>query len=264
MNTGVVNLGGINTYTGNSTIASGATLRTLAATALSASSAFTITGTLDLNGFSNAIELLAGSGTVTNSGSAGAALTAGSGNGSTTFSGVLEDSTASLGLIKVGTGALELGGANTYSGATTVTAGTLQAGSTTAFSPNSAFTVNGVLDLSGFSNTIGSLAGAGTVTNGGLPSSAITALEDPIVGPGVLTAGGDGTSTVFSGLLRDGVGSLGLEKIGGGTFTLTGMNTYTGGTTVTAGTLQIGNAAASGSIVGDVVDDAAVVSGLGT
>ena len=95
-----------------------------------------------------------------------------------------------------------------HSGATTVTAGTLQAGSTTASSPNSAFTVNGVLDLSGFSNTIGSLAGAGTVTNGGLPSSAITALEDPIVGPGVLTAGGDGTSTVFSGLLRDGVGSL--------------------------------------------------------
>ena len=163
-----------------------------------------------MNGFSNAIELLARSGTVTNSGSAGAALTAGSGNGSTTFSGVLEDSTASLGLIKVGTGALELGGANTYSGTTTLSAGRLLAGSTTALSSSSAFTVNSILDLNGFSNTVASLAGTGTVTNGGSLSEAVSGSSD--WSPAILTAGGDGTSTVFSGTLIDGTGSLGFEQ----------------------------------------------------
>ena len=37
--------------------------------------------------------------------------------------------------------------------------------------------------------------------------------------------------------------------------TLTGTNTYTGGTTISAGTLQLGNGGASGSIVGNVVDN---------
>jgi fibronectin-binding autotransporter adhesin len=190
---------------------------------------------------------------VTNGDTFDAVLTAGGDNSSTVFSGVLEDGTDPLGLTKVGTGTLELSGVSSYSDPTTVTAGTLKAGSVTAFSPNSAFTVDGILDLGGFSNTVASLAGTGTVTNG------ISPLGDPVVGPAVLTAGGDGTSTVFSGVLRNGVGSLGLEKVGGGTLTLTGTNTYTGGTTVTAGTLQIGNAAASGSIVGDVVNNAALV-----
>ena len=43
--------------------------------------------------------------------------------------------------------------------------GILRAGSQTAFSAKSAFTVNAQLDLNGFSNTIGSLAGNGIVTN---------------------------------------------------------------------------------------------------
>ena len=46
-----------------------------------------------------------------------------------------------------------------------------------------------------------------------------------------------------------------LEKAGLGTLILSGTNTYTGGTTITAGTLQLGNGGASGSIVGDVVNN---------
>jgi len=67
-------------------------------------------------------------------------------------------------------------GENTYSGDTTVGTGasgtgkmTLLAGSTTGLSSNSAHTVtaNSTLVLNGYENTIGSLAGAGTVENDG-------------------------------------------------------------------------------------------------
>src|SRR5208282_2556571 len=61
-----------------------------------------------------------------------------------------------------------------------------------------------------------------------------------------------GTSSTLSGVIS-GVGSFTMD--GPGKLTLTGANTYTGGTTISAGTLQLGNGAASGSIAGDVVDN---------
>jgi len=125
-----------------------------------------------------------------------------------------------------GTGTLTISSNNTYSGATIVSAGTLQAGSATAFSPNSAFTVNSLLDLNGFSNTIGSLAGNGIVTNNGGASA-------------TLAIGNDNTSTTFGGSLQDGTITLGLIKIGTGTLTLTGVNTYTGGTNINGGILAV-------------------------
>jgi fibronectin-binding autotransporter adhesin len=245
-NSGVVELSGTNSYLGSTSIVSGATLQALSTGALSSTSAFTVTGTLDLKGFSNQIGSLAGTGTVTNSGLVPAMLTAGD-NGNTTFSGVLQDGVASLGLTKIGTGTLSLTGNNTYTGVTTISGGTLQAGATTAFSTNSAFTVsNSVLDLNGFSNTIGSLAGTGTVTNNG--GTAAT-----------LIAGGDATSTVFSGNMSNGSSVLGFTKTGVGTLTLTGTNTYTGGTTITAGILQVGNGGDIGSIVSGITDNASLV-----
>ena len=139
-----------------------------------------------------------------------------------------------------------LTGPNTYSGGTTISAGTLQAGSTTAFSPNSAFTVNSILDLNGFSNTIGSLAGTGTVTNN---NSA----------PATLTVGSffNGSNTVFGGIIQDGSSPLALivSSFTPGfnpTLTLTGANTYTGGTIIFSN-LQVGNGGTTGSIASDVV-----------
>ena len=58
---------------------------------------------------------------------------------------------------------------------------------------------------------------------------------------------------VFAGIVT-GTGSLG--QAGTGTLTLTGTNSYTGGTTISAGMLQIGNGGTSGSISGDVANNA--------
>jgi autotransporter-associated beta strand protein len=162
-------------------------------------------------------------------------------------------------LSKLGFGTLTLSGVNTYSGVTTVRFGTLQADATTAFSPASAFTVNSVLNLAGFSNTVGSLAGSGIVTNNESLERTIVLPGTSFEAPAILTAGGNGTNTIFSGTLIDGTASLGLAKTGLGTLTLSGANTYTGGTTITGGTLQIGNGGTTGSIVGNVTDNGSLV-----
>jgi autotransporter-associated beta strand protein len=131
-----------------------------------------------------------------------------------------------------------------------VDAGTLQAGSTSAFGNNSAMTVasGAVLDLAGFSNSIGSLAGAGALTNSG--------------GAATLTTGGDNTSTVFSGTIGDGAGSIALTKTGTGLLLLSGSNTYTGATIVSGGTLQVDGSIASSILT--TVQAGAALSGSGT
>ena len=65
----------------------------------------------------------------TNATPAAVALTAGSNNASTTYSGIISGTGS---LTKTGTGALVLSSTDTYSGATTITAGTLQVGNATA------------------------------------------------------------------------------------------------------------------------------------
>jgi fibronectin-binding autotransporter adhesin len=61
--------------------------------------------------------------------------------------------------------------------------------------------------------------------------------------PVALQIGNNGKSTTYSGILS-GLGSL--EKIGSGTLTLSGANTYSGGTRITNGILNINNAMALG------------------
>ncbi|MDG1357798.1 MAG: autotransporter-associated beta strand repeat-containing protein, partial [Akkermansiaceae bacterium] len=140
------------------------------------------------------------------------------------------DITGTGGTTKLGLGTQVLSGNNTYTGANDVQAGTLRAGSTTAFGDNVATTVDSgaILELDGFSNSIGSLAGAGTVEN----ANATVA---------TLTTGADNTSTTFSGVLQDGTGggALSLTKTGSGTQTLTANNTFSGNTTVNSGTITL-------------------------
>ena len=59
-------------------------------------------------------------------------------------------------------------------------------------------------------------------------------------------------AVTFPGLIS-GAGSV--SQIGGGTTILTADNTYTGGTTIAAGTLQLGDGGRTGSILGDVTDN---------
>jgi fibronectin-binding autotransporter adhesin len=82
--------------------------------------------------------------------------------------------------------------------------------------------------------TIGSLAGAGSVTNNSSSRAA------------TLTTGGDNTSTTYSGVMANGSSkALGLTKTGTGRLSLSGVNTYTGATSITGGTLAL---TGSGSI----------------
>jgi autotransporter-associated beta strand protein len=141
-------------------------------------------------------------------------------------------------LTKAGNGTLVLGGANTYTGPTNLTAGSLQLGANNSLPSTSALTVasGATFDVNGKTDTIGSLAGAGTVT----------------LGAGALTAGADNTSTTFSGVLS-GTGTL--TKSGTGTLTLSGSsaNTSSGTTTVAAGTLQLGKTGAVNAVGGNAV-----------
>ncbi len=62
-----------------------------------------------------------------------------------------------------------------------------------------------------------------------------------------LTAGGNNSSTVFSGVIQDGAGETAFTKTGTGTLTLSGASSYSGDTSVNGGTLEAGNNSALGS-----------------
>jgi len=113
-----------------------------------------------------------------------------------------------------------------------------------SLAPTGALTVNagGTFDLNSFNQTIGSLAGAGSVT----------------LGAGTLTTGSDNTSTTFSGTIS---GTGGLTKIGAGTLVLTGNNPYSGATAVNGGRLTVNGAIPNSTLT---VDGGATLGGTGT
>lgn len=96
---------------------------------------------------------------------------------------------------------------------------------------------------------MGSLSGvANSVIRGGNLASA--------TGTTTLQIGNLGTDTTFSGIIRNGdTKVLALTKVGPGTLTLSGINTYTGATTVNGGVLKLGDGTNSTNL-----SDAAAVS----
>ena len=194
---------------------------------------------------------MSGSGLVTNHAGT-STVGVGNNNQTSTFSGTIQDGFGTIGLTKTGAGMLTLSGTSTFSGATTISQGTLSMGSTTGLSPHSTLTIEnaGALDLNGRVIAIDGLAGSGSVTN----NSAT---------PVSLTTGSSGGSGTFDGTINDGSGVIALVKTGTGTVTLTHVNSYSGGTTVTGGLLGITSYGALGAIPGSPTPGNIVLTGGG-
>ncbi len=110
--------------------------------------------------------------------------------------------------------------ANTFTGTLTVNAGTLVLQAASAVADTVATTIaSGATILLINSETIGSVAGAGSVS----------------LGSHTLTLG-DATNTELSGVVK---GTGGITKQGAGTLTLAGTNTYSGPTQINDGTLSV-------------------------
>jgi autotransporter-associated beta strand protein len=125
----------------------------------------------------------------------------------------------------------------------------MTAGSNVTVLPGGRFNLAGG-SANAFSQTIGSLSGAGIVTK----DAAATAGNSAVL---TIDGGDKTTSTTFSGVIQNGTGSatgtLSLTKTGSTTQILSGDNTYTGQTRIDGGTLLI-----NGTHI-----EAAAVSGLG-
>ncbi|HAB5804674.1 ShdA [Salmonella enterica subsp. enterica serovar Havana] len=291
-------LSGSNTYTGGTLISGG----TLVATNVEALGTGDVTdnAVLELNTGGDFINNIGGTGRVEKSGddtltlsgsnsyTGGTLISSGTlvatnvdalGSGDVTDNATLELNTGgtfdnaisgSGQVVKSGDETLTLSGANSYTGGTLISSGTLVANDVNALGTGDV-TDNAVLELNtggDFDNAISgsgqvvksgdetlTLSGSNTYTGGTLISGGtLVATNVDALGTGDVTddavlelnTGGDFDNAIS--------GSGQVVKSGDETLTLSGSNTYTGGTLISGGTLVASNVEALGS--GDVTDDA--------
>ena len=270
---GTLTLSGTNTYTGVTTI-SGGTLSIAADSGLGTAPVSVTAGKLVLSGGT-----LAASDTFTLSSNrgitTGGTLDVASGK-TLTYGGIA----AGTGILtKTGAGTLVLTGANSYTGATLISGGTLQIGdgiTNGSLATNAAVTANGALiykvAATQTQTAALSIGGSGTVTKSGPGtliylglstfSGAVTIDEGTLqIGNGTtLGVLGSATSITNNGTLVNknnianstfsriigGSGAFVMDGGSGNALTMSGPNTYSGLTTVTSGTLKLGNASALG------------------
>ncbi|RDS78904.1 hypothetical protein DWU98_20505 [Dyella monticola] len=109
-----------------------------------------------------------------------------------------------------------------------------------------------VSDSAGNVSALGmQFASNGYVMNGDTLTLVANAGAAPIIRVGDGTTQGASYVAEIDNVLA---GSAGIDKTDNGTLILAGANTYTGGTTISGGTLQIGNGGNSGSILGNVAN----------
>ncbi|MCL1886919.1 MAG: autotransporter-associated beta strand repeat-containing protein, partial [Betaproteobacteria bacterium] len=153
-----------------------------------------------------------------------------------TYAGIISGSGA---VSKTGGGILTLSGNNTYQGGTLIQGGTVAVSADNQLGdPSGSITLDGgTLELTSSFNLSSSRAMTVTANNGTIQtdSGVTSTVSQAISGAGALTAAGSGS------------------------LILANTNTYSGGTTISGGTLQIGAGGTTGSIVGDVVNNGALV-----
>ncbi|ECK9291104.1 fibronectin-binding autotransporter adhesin ShdA [Salmonella enterica subsp. enterica serovar Javiana] len=177
--------------------------------------------------------------------------------------GELENTLSGSGsLVKTGTGELTLSGDNSYSGDTTITGGTLTADHADSLGTG-VIANSGVLQV-GEGELENTLSGSGALVKTG--TGELTLSGDNTYSGGTTITGGTltadhadslGTGVIAnSGVLQVGEGELentlsgsgALVKTGTGELTLSGDNTYSGGTTIDDGVLIATNVNALGSV----------------
>ncbi len=224
---GLLVLGGANTYSGGTAIDNGA-VQIAADNNLGAAS-----GALSLNSaMLISTASFASARPVTIGADGGSFATEGS--STLTLSGAIDGPGV---LSKVSTGTLILSGSNSHGGT---------------------FVGNGVLQASSDAN-LGAVAGTLALAGGvfRLGASFDPAPARPVV---VGELGGTIDTQGFTATFAQSIGGEGaLHKFGTGTLILAGDNDYTGDTTISAGTLQLGNGGDAGSVLGDIVNASALV-----
>lgn len=168
-----------------------------------------------------------------------------------TFGGTISNG----GITKAGNGTLALSGTNTFSGNTLVSGGTLAVRNNLALQ-------NSTIDTSGAG--VIALSTATAPTFGGLTGSKNLA-SVITTGYGTVTAitlnPGSGVTRTYSGTIANGAAGMTLTKAGAGTQILSGVNSYTGQTTVSVGTLVVNGSIAASS--GVSVSGGATLGGSG-
>jgi autotransporter-associated beta strand protein len=143
------------------------------------------------------------------------------------------------------------GTANSYAGNTTISTAnaTLALGRADQISNGAGkgnlIITSGTFKMGGFSETINGLSGNGTV--------------DGVSGTPTLTIGDNDATSTFSGVIKNTAGTLALTKIGNGTLTLSGANTFSGSTAISAGNLSISSVSSLGSTSGINLSNAAAL-----
>ena len=232
-------LGGANTYSGNTTVSAG-TLRQGAANVIPSGTgkgtfAVSSGATFDLGGYNSTLNNAATAGTINNATGGGTpALTIGANNTAVTISGQIKNTTGTLSVVKTGTGAMTLSGANTYAGGTTINGGAIvitldgnlgaTTGTLTLNCGTGASTGTG-LHFNAAGITLNASRGITLGANGGCIGAPA---GDTETNAGVITGTGNFQSGFsYNSLL--------------GTNVLTAANTYSGTTIIAAGRLLLGS-----------------------
>jgi len=163
--------------------------------------------------------------------------------GAANLTGAISTSSGTAGITKTGVGTLILSNtANTFNGQLTVARGALSIASINNAS------ANGVLGNSALSVILGASGQTGKLLYTGGTTSSTKPFTMATGGTGAFDVSTAATILTLSGQI-DGDGAM--SKVGAGTLALTGANTYTGATTINAGTLAVNSpgSLAAGSAV---------------